>query len=59
MASVEVFAPASRRLCNLGFVLYNGACMMAGCATSLLMSLLLQGDKQVNMVEDAINWNQL
>lgn len=58
LSSVEVFAPASRRLCNLAFVLYHAACVLAGCATGLLMSLM-HGHRQVNMVEEAVAWNQL
>jgi len=39
LTSVEVFAPASRRLCNLAFVLYHTACVLAGCAMGAFMDL--------------------
>ena len=58
LLSCEVFEPASRRLCNLAFVLYHAACVLAGCATGLVMSLL-HGDRQINLVEEAVSWNQL
>lgn len=40
LLSADVFAPASRRLCNLAFVLYHAACVLAGCAAALLTVLL-------------------
>lgn len=35
--SCEAFMPASRRLCNLSFVLYHAACVLAGCAMGAVM----------------------
>jgi hypothetical protein len=56
LCSCEVFAPASRRLCNLSFVLYHTACVLAGTAMAVFMELTHE-PRQINMVEDAINWN--
>lgn len=57
LCSVEVFGPASRRLCNFSFVLYHTACVLAGCSMAILMELT-HSPREINMVEDAINWNQ-
>lgn len=57
LCSVEVFGPASRRLCNFSFVLYHTACVLAGCSMAVVMELT-HSPREINMVEDAINWNQ-
>lgn len=58
LCSCEVFGPASRRLCNFSFVLYHAACVCAGCSMAMFNEMTHQ-PRQINMVEDAINWNQL
>ena len=54
----EVFDGPSRRLCNLSFCLYHCAAVMCGMSVCVIMDLTLV-ERQVNMLEDAINWNQL
>ena len=58
LCSCDVFAPASRRLCNLSFVLFHCACVLAGCSMAVFTELT-HSKRQTNMVEDAITWNQL
>jgi hypothetical protein len=58
LISVEVFGEPSRRLCNMAFVLYHSACVLAGCAMGILMDIL-SSNREVNLVEDAVNYNQL
>ena len=49
---------ASRRLCNLSFVLYHAACVLAGLAMGALMDTL-HPEREENLVEAAVNYNQL
>jgi len=56
LVSQEVFAPPSRRLCNMAFVLYHTAAGLAGVSMSMLMDLT-NGPRQINTVEDAVNYN--
>ena len=39
-------------------MLFHAACVLAGCAVAIVMALT-NSPRQINMVEDAINWNQL
>ena len=57
LVSYEVFSPPSRRLCNMTFVLYHTASVLAGQLMGILMDLIHES-RQTNMVEDAINYNQ-
>jgi drug/metabolite transporter (DMT)-like permease len=60
LVGTGVTGEASRRLCNLSFVLYHTACVLAGLAMGALMdSLLAPGMRQENLVEAAVNYNQL
>jgi hypothetical protein len=40
IVSSEVFSPPSRRLCNMSFVLYHAACVLAGTSMCILMDLI-------------------
>ena len=56
LLSVEVFGEPSRRLCNMAFVLYHAACVLAGCAMGALMEVV-SGGREENLVEEAVSWN--
>lgn len=56
LLSSEVFAPASRRLCNMAFVMYHTACVLAGCLMGAFMEVM-SVERQINLTEDAVNYN--
>lgn len=58
VVSKMAFGPASRRLCNMPYALYQVALINSFCCALLLIDRILMV-KAENMIENAVNYNQL